>query len=172
MATEKAEEEIDNLLDAMIDEIRVDADSWAAEVKAGDWVDCSEDGYYLSGPRFKTKDKLYQVREVDIRKDANGVVYSRTVVVTGDYMDPASKRHEKVWLGCSRLVVRDREVVWESSLTRRISESLKVVMTTFTEEELASWHELVRYPNLVREKLKTMTPEQFNEWLCGYSRMD
>lgn len=92
---------------------------WSNTVKVGDMVDASEDGFYtFSKHQYKTKGKLYQVQEVDVRTDDTGEVYCCTVKVHGDYQDPTSKDPEIVWLGPSKVIIRNGEVIWESGLVK------------------------------------------------------
>lgn len=110
----------DEVIDEILAEIDQDEKRWAETVQVGDLVDASDDGFYtFSGHQYKTKGKLYPVREVDIRTDREtGKVYSRTVIVNGDYQDPTSNRPENVWLGPSKVIMRNGEIVWESSLVK------------------------------------------------------
>jgi hypothetical protein len=109
----------DSCLDVLVDEILADFDndnkSWRDIVQIGDWVDSWSTGTYtFSLHQYKTEGKLYQVRELDFRKNP-------LVIVDGDYFDPfGNGQPEKVWLGPSRVVIRDGKIVWESSLEKSI----------------------------------------------------
>lgn len=134
--------------EALIDEILADIDNdertWSETVQVGDWVDASDDGHYtFSGHQYKTKGKLYQVRVVDLRP------HSKTVIVDGDYQDPTNPNPEKVWLGPSRVIVRNRAIVWESSLQKSINlYDLTEESTTLDAESRRRMEEMKYIPDL------------------------
>jgi hypothetical protein len=99
----------------VLDEIKADEISWSKKVRVGDYVDAQEDAFFLSSNvRYKTKGKLYRVKEVDIRSE-NGKVYSRTVIVDSDV------EGERMWLGPERVIVRNGRIVWESSIQKGLN---------------------------------------------------
>jgi hypothetical protein len=108
--------ETDALVDELIASMKDDERIWGETVQVGDWVDSWDDGFYtFSDHQYKTKGKLYQVREVDIRP------HSISVIVDGDYLDPAANgKPEKVWMGASKVIVRNGKVIWESHLEKAI----------------------------------------------------
>jgi hypothetical protein len=144
----------DPKMDAMVDDIMAqifaDEIEWSKTVQVGDWVDCSDNATYLSGPQYKTKDKLYQVREVDIRTDQDtGKVYSRSVIVDGDYFDPSRKGEpERVWMGNGRVIVRNGVIIWESSLQKRIKEMILNPPAELSESDFVKLKGMAYYPNL------------------------
>lgn len=149
MATEA--DETDAILEQMLREIDEDEVNWSNTVQVGDWVDARDDGFYLSGPQYRTKDKLYQVRAVDIRADADDKVYSRTVIVDSDYLEPElGNKPQRQWLGSSRVIVRDGKVIWESKLQRDIKHLLanRHLSPGATEAEWAELAEPVYEPDL------------------------
>jgi len=102
------------ILARFFESINNDTNSFFETVKVGDFVDSDEDAFYLSGPQYKTKNKLYEVKEIDIRRDENGKIYSRTVIVEGDYQNHKTKIN-LVWLSATRVIYRDKKLIWESS---------------------------------------------------------
>jgi len=145
------EEQFDEMFEEIMAEMRADEVSWSETVKIGDWVDCSSDGHYtFSGHQYKTENKLYQVRMIDIRKDENGKVYSRTVVVDGDYFDPSRNGEpERVWMGNGRVIVRNGEIIWESSLQKRIKAYIAAGPTPeMPAPEIEKLKAMAYYPNL------------------------
>lgn len=146
--------EDDSKMNAMVDEIMAqllaDEIEWSKTVQVGDWVDSRDDATYLSGPQYKTKDKLYQVREVDIRTDQEtGKVYSRTVIVDGDYFDPSRKGEpEKVWMSNGRVIVRNGVIVWECSNQKRIKEMIANPPAELSEADFVKLKGMAYYPDL------------------------
>lgn len=126
------------LIEKMVEEIENDNRSWSETVQIGDWVDSSDDGCYtFSGHQYKTKGKLYQVRAVD--------KHGKRVMVDGDYKDPNNPNPEKVWLGPNRVIVRNREIVWESSLQKSINQ---YDLTTLDDENRKQIQEMKYIPDL------------------------
>lgn len=135
----------DDLIDEILAEIHDDERTWSETVQVGDWVDASDDGHYtFSNHQYKTKGRLYQVRVVDLRPD------SKTVIVDGDYKDPRRNGEpERVWLGQSRVIIRNGEIVWESSLQKAINlYDLTEESKTLDDEERRRWEEMKYIPNL------------------------
>jgi hypothetical protein len=75
---------------------------WRDTVQVGDLVDGRDDHFYLSGPQYETKDKLYVVRQLDFRPAQK----SWTVIVDADHPG------ERNWLGHGNLIIRDGKVIW------------------------------------------------------------
>lgn len=86
-------------------------------VKVGDFVDSDSDRYYLCGIKYMTENKLYEVKEVDIRKDETGKIYSKSVIVHGDYQEHKSHKN-LVWLSPSKVIYRNEKLIWESNLQK------------------------------------------------------
>lgn len=145
-----SEEEMDAMLNEMIDGIHQDEIDWSHVVQVGDWVPASDDGFFLSGPQYKTKGKLYQVREVDIRTDqTTGKVYSRSVIVDSDYIGEDGKP-QRTWLGNGPVIVRDGKVIWESRLQKSVSNLLenRHLEPNATAEDWAKLEEIRYVPDL------------------------
>lgn len=121
---EQKDAALDKLFAEILAEIREEEASWCRTIQVGDWVDCREDRFYLSGPQYFTKDKLYQAREVDIRTDPDtGKVYSSTVIVDSDYIGEDGKP-ERQWLSNGRVIIRDGVIIWRSHLQQLYSQGI------------------------------------------------
>lgn len=119
-------DETDHLVDQILSEIDEDERIWSETVQVGDFVDGSRDRTYtFSKHQYETKGKLYEVREKDMRKDENGKFYSRTVIVDGDWQDPTRAEPERHWLGMSKVIYRNGELIWESTLIKAARASLE-----------------------------------------------
>lgn len=136
--------DLDSVIGSILSKIVQDGQIWAETVQVGDWVDSSMEGYYtFSNHKYKTQGKLYQVREVDLRPQ------SKTVIVDGDYQDPENPKPERVWLGPSRVIIRDRKIIWESSLQKAINlYFLSDEKHTLSGEELLKLEEMRYVPDL------------------------
>lgn len=112
-----ADRDVDAVIDEILAAVANDERDWAETVQPGDWVDAADDRHFtFSQHQYCTKDKLYQVKAVDIRADESGRVYCRTVLVDSDFTDPnGDGRPERMWLGPSRVIVRDGVVIWQST---------------------------------------------------------
>jgi hypothetical protein len=104
-------------MEEIISSIIQDENGFFENVKVGDFVDSDEDAFYLSGQQYKTKNKLYEVKEIDVRRDEHGKIYSRSVIVEGDYQNHKTKRN-LVWLSPTRVIYRDGKLVWESDIQK------------------------------------------------------
>lgn len=119
---------MDDIIEQLLLDIKEDERTWRETVQVGDWVDCSTDGHYtFSDHQYKTEGKLYQVRELDFRHDVDGNYYSTTVIVDGDYFDPSRNGlPENVWLGPSKVIIREGKTIWESSLEKAMRHSMLI----------------------------------------------
>ena len=88
-----------------------DEQDWKSIVQIGDWVDSPDTKHYcFSGHQYQTQGKLYQVKQLDFRPD------STCVIVNGDWQDPTRTEPENVWLGYSKVIVRNGQIIWQSHL--------------------------------------------------------
>jgi hypothetical protein len=86
-------------------------------VQVGDFVDSNEDAYYLCGNKRQTKNKLYEVKEIDVRRNEHGEAYQMSVIVDSDYQEKGKSKN-KIWLSPNRVIYRNGELVWESYLQK------------------------------------------------------
>jgi hypothetical protein len=119
----------------IIDSIDQDWNNFFENVKIGDFVDSNEDAFYLSGHQYKTKNKLYEVKQIDVRRDEHGKIYCRSVIVEGDYQNHKTKRN-LVWLSPTRVIYRDGKLVWESNLQKSSKLCIELHSHELTQEEI------------------------------------
>jgi len=117
---------------AMIRARKDDEKLWSETVQVGDFVDGTLNRFYtFSEHQYETKGKLYEVREVDIRKDQDtGEIYSISVIVDGDYRDPKSTTPERLWLSPGKVIYRNGVPIWESRHIKSVKNTLATVPMT------------------------------------------
>jgi hypothetical protein len=77
-------------------------EQWRNAVQVGDFVDAGEDHYFLHGGKYLTKNKLYQVKELDFRPKEQ----SYTVIVDSDITK------ETTHISMNHLIIRNGIVIW------------------------------------------------------------
>lgn len=128
-----------DIINEILIELDNDNKTWSETVQVGDYVDSRTDGHYtFSGHQYKTKGKLYQVQQLDMRNDPLVIVY-------GDYVGDDPDNPEIIWLGPSNVIIRNGVVIWQSSIQKALA---AIDLTTLSIEELKNYNSMIYNPFL------------------------